>query len=88
MRGFREFIVLTVYGVKPRLSRQRFKEKSGGKRRDLKKEDSDFQLTGWPITRTRQLNLDQLIPAVHVHLCLHLESWLELAHEDEYKPFW
>lgn len=85
MRGFREFV---VHGGKPRLSRQRFKEKKRWKRRDLKREDSDFQLTGWPITRTRQLNLDQLIPAVHVHLCLHLESWLELAHKDEYKLFW
>lgn len=42
----------------------------------VKKEDIDVQLTGCPVTRTRQLNLDQLIPTVGVHLCLQLEDWL------------
>lgn len=41
------------------------------------------RLTGWPITRTRQLNLDQLIPTVRVHLCLQLEGWSEMPHKHE-----
>lgn len=45
-----------------------------------KTEDSDVQLTGCPVTRTRQLNLDQLIPALGVHLCLQLEDWLKKTH--------
>lgn len=39
MRVLGEFGVLTLYGGKPRLSRQPFKENGGGKRQDfLKKE--------------------------------------------------
>lgn len=54
-----------------------------GKEARHKREDSDLQLTGWPITRTRQLNLDQLIPTVRVHLCLQLESWSKMPHKHE-----
>lgn len=37
----------------------------------------DVQLTGCPVTRTGQLNLDQLIPAVCVHSCLQFEDWFK-----------
>lgn len=60
----------------------------GEKKVGYKREDSGFQLTGWPITRPRQLNLDQLIPAVHVHLCLQLQRCSEIPHEHERKLFW
>lgn len=40
------------------------------------KRREDRELTGCPVTRTRQLHLDQLIPALGVHLHLQLEGWL------------
>lgn len=67
--GFSHFVVLMEEDS--RGTQERYKEKT------------DLQLTGWPITRTRQLNLDQLIPTVRVHLCLQLESWSEMPHKHE-----
>lgn len=46
----------------------------------LKKTKEDVQLTGRPVPRPGQLNLDQLIPAVGVHLCLQFESLFQKTH--------
>lgn len=52
-----------------------------------KKTKEDVQLTGCPVTRTGQLNLDQLIPALGVHLCLQLEDWFKKKYLAKKKIF-
>lgn len=51
----------------------------------LKKAKEDVQLTGCPVTRTGQLNLDQLIPAVGVHLRLQFEGLYQKTPRKEKK---
>lgn len=45
--------------------------------RHFEKKRNDVQLTGCPVTWTRQMKLDQMIPAVGVSLCLQFENQLK-----------